>query len=295
MRNKLVPTSALSFGLVVVLSIGAAGAATPTAITALAAAPGASAVAVSGKATFASGATVIGTDSTDALNHGKAPGSDLRSASIALADNNKDLVFTLDVANLPPAPAVFGPNVILTWPVSVDGVDSGYYLAAARAGLSGIDPKTDPFFDLLQDTVDGFVKAADLVGSVNGSNVSWVVPMTGIKAKLGSVVGVGAAAGGGVGATNGVPGAGVFYRQLDAMDVEEYTVPGAVSVGIAPASTADEAVVTGIAATVKSGGSTNGSFTASVARPATPGDYKIVSRACSTEDDCVTRSVLVTL
>lgn len=292
-RNLLV-SSAVTVGLVVVMAASAATAASSTSITALTVSPSATAIAVAGKALFANGAGPAGVDGSDGAQHGKVPGSDIKGGTIALSDNNRELVFTLEIANMADQRL---PNVFYTWPLTVDETDAKLFLLAGPAGLAASStPTTEPFFDLKSVGSGGFSQVASLTGSIGNGKVTWNVPLSAIGAKFGSTITAGTTAGNKPGVGTGVPGALHTYANLDVMErVEEYVVPGAVSVGLAPATVADEQVATSTPATIKTAGSSTGSFTASLPRPAEAGEYKVVTKACSTEGDCVIKSVLLTL
>jgi hypothetical protein len=104
--------------------------------------------------------------------------------------------------------------------------------------------------------------------------VEWTVPRAAISASGGSTISI---AQNGLRSTIGAAGL-VWFTNVggDTMgSVEDYTVPGTVAVGIAPASTPDEQVPLTVTTSVK----TNSTFSAVLPKPAA-GDYKVAALAC---------------
>ena len=273
---------------VVVLAVAPGGAAPTATITAMSANLTTTAVAVAGKAAFASDAIVVGTDGTgDAIQ--KGVGADVTEASIQLASNGRDLVFTLKIADQLPAPALMGPSVVYNWGVSVNGTDNGFFLHSGRAGLSGISPATDPVFDLLQNTPDGFLHVASVTGKMADGVVQWTLPMSQIGAAPGATISTSEIL---PGSHAGVTGTYVYYNNAggDGIAVDDFTVPGSVSLGIGPSTTPADQILTTTAAVMKS----NGSFTGSLPLPAEAGTYTVVAKAFADEVTCTLSSSTVT-
>lgn len=272
-----------------VLPATASGAATSAQLTSLTATATATAVQVQGKAVFAGDAVTIGEDAAgDAEQPGV--GADITAASVELVDG-RTLVFTFKIADQPPAPVSAGPAINYNWGLVVDGSDSGLFLSAGRAGLDGINPSTEPIFNLSQNTPNGFLHVATLEGKMADGVVQWVVPLSLIGAKPGSVV----SSTGEVqpGSHGGVPGVITYYDNSggDAIDVGPYTVPGTVMLGIAP----DGTPVEEIAATTKASLRNTGAFSELLPRPAEPGTYTVLAVACAAPDVCTTSTTPVTL
>ena len=244
---------------------------------------------VDGTALFSGERIELGTDPTGDAN-GRPGGYDVTAASVALLPSQKDLQFTLAVADQ--LPLVSGtPNIVYSWPLMINGKDTGLHLHAGSAGLYGLTPSATPVFSLLQEKDGSFFELAALQGSIGGGAVSWTVPMRQIGATHGSVVDVGSAAGGAVESTTGVAGAGYLYHHGDSVSVNAFKVPGEVSVGIAPAGTPDDHIVM----STRGGLKTGGAFSASLPVPTTAGTYRVGVRACSSDSECAVSFVDVSV
>lgn len=266
------------------------GAAEPTAeVTALSAQASSTGISVTGKATFAGHAVVVGEDAPGDATQ-KGIGADISGATIQLAPNGRDLIFTFAIADQPPAPVTAGMTINYNWGIAVDGNETGLFLSSGRAGLDGISPSAEPFFNVSQNGEDGFSHVASVTGKMAGGVVQWTVPMAVIGAKPGSAIGSGY---GDVqpGSHAGVPGVVTYYNNFggDAIAVADYTLPGAVQLGIAPVGTPDDQIATTTAASLKSAGT----FSQNLPLPAEPGTYTVLARACATAEVCSTRTTTV--
>lgn len=272
----------------VVLAVAPVGAAPTVAITAMSANVTTTAVTVAGKAVFSGDSTVVGTDSAGDATQ-KNAGADVTEASIQLAPNGRDLIFTLKIADQLPAPAFMAPSVIYNWGVSVNGTDSGFFLHSGRAGLSGIDPATEPVFDLLQNGASGFTRVASLSGKMGDGIVQWTLPLAQIGAAPGATISTSAIR---AGSHAGVTGTYVYYNNFggDAIALNDFVVPGTVSLGIAPSTTPADQIVTTTAAVIKA----NGTFSGTLPLPAEAGTYTVVAKACADAATCTVSSSTIT-
>ena len=259
-------------------------------LTALTASASSTAINVAGKAIFAGDTVVVGEDAAGDAQQ-KAVGADVVGATIELASGGRDLIFTFKIGDQLPAPAFAAPTINYNWGIAVDGKDTGLFLAAGRAGLDGIDPSTDPIFAVNQNGPDGFAPVASVEGKMADGVVQWVVPMSVIGAKPGSMIGSGY---GEVqpGSHGGVPGVITYYTNNlgDYIAVDDYTIPGSVKLGIAPEGTPVETIEATTAAAFKNGGA----FAATLPLPAEAGTYTVVARACAVADVCSVRTTTVT-
>ena len=250
---------------------------------------------LSGTATFVDVPRQVGEDpSGDAAVAGV--GADVTTMTIARpnpASNN--VTFTFGVADAPPA-ANGTPQTLYVWPVSANGQDDSFYLEARH--VSTLFPTSqNPTFKLMQDQPEGFADIATLTGVMDGTKVSFTVPLFRINAQGGSTIGQGGA-GGGLGTTIGVPGALRFNGNLlgDSafLDGPDYEVPEArVTFGLAPAGTPPSAVATSNAAVVTP---STGAFSANLNLSGmAPGEYVLVTKACYGSTNCGLASTDVTI
>jgi len=264
-----------------VLSLATLAAGETVTITALEASASGSTVAVSGTvAVTGDGAVQVGSDSGDTPTS-QVPGADLTTATIS-SPNLRDLVFTVGLANQPPAGVNGVPEVIhYIWHISVitGNNSSAFELMAVRSAQFQQTGSTEPWFGLLT-CMPGTGAAqcsvsSTLVGRMQDGVVEWTVPRAAISASGGSTISV---AQNGLRSTVGAAGAAWFTNLGgDTMaSVEDYTVPGTVAVGIAPATTPDDQVPLTVTTAIK----TSGSFSTSLPKPATAGDYKVAALAC---------------
>ena len=271
-----------------VLPATASGAATTAELTALTASATATAIQVQGKAVFAGDPVTIGEDPAgDTQQPGM--GADITGASVELV-GGRNLVFTFAIADQPPAPVSAGPLVNYNWGLVVDGADTGLFLGAGRAGLDGLNPSTETVFNLSQNTPDGFLHVATLQGKMADGVVQWVVPLGLIGAKPGSVI----SSTGEVrpGSHAGATGILTHYDNTggDAISVGEYTVPGTVMLGMAPAGTPVDQITATTPASLRN----SGIFSELLPLPAEPGTYTVLAVACATPEVCTTRTTDLT-
>lgn len=262
------------------LSLATLAAGETVTITALDATASGSTVAVTGAvALTGDGAVQVASDSGDAATS-QVPGANLTTAKIA-SPNLRDLVFTVGLANQPPAGVNGVPEVIhYIWHISVTtGANTAAFeLMAVRSAQAQQPGSTEPWFGLLT-CVPGTGAAncsvsSTLVGRMQDGVVEWTVPRAAISASGGSII---SAAQNGLRSTVGAAGL-VWFTNAggDTMaGVEDYTVPGTVALGIAPAATPDDQVPLTVTTAIK----TNSTFSASLPKPAA-GDYKVAARAC---------------
>lgn len=285
-RRTARPFAALS--LLALAAVASGASAAGTSLSGLSADYDGTDVVVSGSVAFAPLAgPVTAPAGTDATGDGTLPGGDLSAASIAVDAGVTTATFRLGIANGLPDPV--GATPVFLWPVSVDGVDSGYALMGARAGTSLGGVPQQPFLRLTKSTAAGsFSTVATLGGSVTSTAVTWEVPLSSIGAAPGSVISQGSAFQGSVQSVVGVGGVVTLSGPgSDSMTVDDVTLPNRVSVGIVAAGKV--AKYTG-AATVDS---YDGSFEATLPAPKTPGDYTVYVKACSVSTDCTVGSVPV--
>ena len=270
-----------ALAVLAVLSLATLAAGETAAITSLTATASGSTVAVAGTVAFTGdGAVQVASDAGDAPTS-QVPGADLTTATIA-SPNLRDLVFTVGLANQPPAGVNGVPEVIhYIWHISViTGANtSAFELMAVRSAQNQQPGSTEPWFGLLT-CMPGTGAAScsvstSLSGRMQDGVVEWTVPRAAISASGGSIISL---AQNGLRSTVGAAGL-VWFTNLggDTMaGVEDYTVPGTVRVGIAPASTPDDQVPLTVTTAVK----TNSTFSTSLPKPATAGDYKVAALAC---------------
>lgn len=260
-----------------------------TRVDTLAATASASAVQVSGTATFVDVPAEIAFDSTgDSLEPGT--GADVAGGTLSRPAGTNNLVFTLQVADQPPV--VNGtPGILYLWPVAADGTDTGLFLMAGRMGLG----TTDPSFVLGRNDGDSFSDVATLQGRMEEGVVEWTVPMSRIGARPdGGFVGQGGLNNTPVGTINGWPSLFWCCFILDGFVVDDYQIPvAAVELGIAPAGTPPDAVPLTETGTVDA---KTGSFTGSLDTSAlSPGEYVVVAEACYGAGNCGMGSTTVTV
>lgn len=281
---------AVAAAALLVLPATASSADVAAEVSSLTASATATGVQVAGKASFAGDAVTLGEDPAGDATQ-KGIGADITKASVELAPGGRALVFTFDIGDQPPAPVSAGVTINYNWGLVIDGSDTGLFLSAGRAGLDGINPTTDPFFNLSQNGPDGFTHVASLQGKMADGVVQWTVPLSALGAKPGSVIGsYGEVA---PGSHAGIPGVITYYNNFggDAITVDDYTVPGSVMLGIAPAGTP----VDQIAATTPASLRSTGSFTGTLPVPASPGTYTVVAVGCATADVCSVATTDVTI
>lgn len=279
---------ALVSAALLVLPATASGAAVSAEVSSVTASATASAISVTGKAIVSGDPATVGEDPAGDAQQ-KGVGADITGATIELV-GGRNLVFTFNIGDQPPAPVGASPTINYNWGLVVNGVDTGLFLSAGRAGLDGINPSTDPIFNLSQNSEDGFLHVATLTGKMADGVVQWTVPMGLLGAQPGSVIGsYGEVA---PGSHGGVPGVITYYNNTggDAITVDDYKVPGSVMLGIAPAGTPIEE----ISATTPASLRNTGAFSGQLPLPTEPGTYTVVAVACAAVDVCSTGTTSVT-
>lgn len=243
---------------------------------------------VAGSATFVDiPAEVVLDPSGDSLQPGT--GADVAGGTISRPVGSKNLVFTLELADQPPA--VNGtPGILYLWPVASDANDGGLFLMAGRMGTVS----TDPSFELGQNDSDSFSTITSLQGRMEDGVVEWTVPMSMIGAKPGG----GTVSQGGlndtpVGTINGWPSLFWCCVIIDSFSADDYTIPVAtVELGIAPAGTPVDQVPLTTAADVDPA---TGEFSGAIDASTLPaGDHVVVARACYGAASCGLGSAAVT-
>jgi hypothetical protein len=274
---------------------------TSTTIDSVTATVGTTTVAVSGHAIFTSAAVVVGEDFTDDHDTAVAPlpsGTDLTKASMQ-AKNPTTLVFELEVANMP---STGGVNEVVNyiWPFDIGA--ASYELQAHRSAagsdiLNGnVGNIGNPTFSLNTCALDettgtNTCETATLTGEFTGHSVKWNVPAGQIGAGSGGAtlyesaeIAASASFSGVLWYTNGVGGDTMMWDQ-----VQSFVFPAAtVQAVIVPATVADlDANPTTFATVSKS----TGNFSTTLLKPTTPGDYKVVVKACFGATNCTFSSV----
>lgn len=251
-------------------------------------------VSVTGTATFVDVPVVVGQDADGASPNGV--GADVRDLIIERPPGSNALRFTMKIDDQPPTLNGL-PTLVYLWPLNVNGDEQHFFLMAGRAG-GFPNTSENPGWAVMQNTPEGFLPVTDVPGVMGDGMVQWNAPIASLGAKAGDLLAQGATSG-----TASVPaGVRVGVHQLfwlgapqpDNFTMEqEYTVPGAVvKTGIAPAGTDPAAVALTKAATANA---STGAFSASLAKPATAGEYIVVAEACYTGADCVRASTTVTV
>lgn len=257
---------------------------------------------VDGSATFVDQPKVVGEDPADDAT-AKGIGAEITRATLSSAPLASRVKFTLEIADQPPQ--VNGvPVVYYNWSVSVihsGGTTNEFLLQANRAPGSGL-PNTDPVFRILTCTQDPdtgqdtCTESSRVTGTIGDGVVELDVPLLRIGASSGDILRAGRD---GVVATlgAGVPAEGdIWFLNFggDSVSVEDYTLPGAtVSLGLAPAGTPPETVVTPNEATVNA---STGVFDAALdVGGMGPGTYVLVAKACYGSGNCGLASTDVTL
>lgn len=264
----------------------------------------AEAIRVVGRADFVDAPVQVGEDLVgDAMISGAAPmsvpvGDDLATATIARPDpSQRTLTFTLGIDNQPALLGSVPEAMQYHWDFVVDG-GSVFRLLAVQTQRSSSwlgDTRPDFFLTVLESRRTSTPPAGAYIklppGRMAGGIVQWPVPMGWIGATDGSAIRtIGEVESVvGVGGPSFWLGPGLFLDQSvsgtgDEMSVQkEYTIPGAtVQLGIAPSGTPTEQV------DLNRGGllDMNGGFRTALARPADPGNYTVVVKACYGPENC---------
>jgi hypothetical protein len=267
-----------------------------THVESITATAGATSIALTGTATFVDTAVVFAEDAAGDTSL-KGLGTDLVKATIARPNPAKsELEFSIDIAD--EAQGIFTiPEVIHYSYFFAVGPDaaSQWLLMGQRTSQGQSTGSTEPVLNLHQFNADGTCCASKgaLAGSMSGGKVRWVLPMSRIQAKAGSVLEPHPSR-----AIQIQIGASGSQRrndnQPDQMYSETtYVVPGAtVQLGIAPAGTPEAQVPLSVNAGVTAA---TGAFSGQLPMPATAGTYVVVAKACYGDGNCGIKSTTITV
>ena len=296
---------ALILGLTGVQMTQSAGAQTATSLSIGSATASGANVAISGAVSYGDDAAapiVVSEDPMgDDADGGQIPqGTDLGNASIATDLAGKKLTFSFGVYDQTPG-AKMAPAFVYAWPFMVDGVDEMRFLSSGTAGSwTGLGPAADPngWFRLCQVT-DGYICATPLTGTMGNGKVEIALPFSRAAITPGALIEQGT---GGCSSLCSTFNPTAFFFDSFGGDTSApvgYQMPGEVKLGIAPAGIPDGSVSTPVEATVSIGsGKASGTFSGSVPKPASPGEYKVVARSCFGNVEqpiCVTTSTPFTV
>ena len=276
---------------------------------------GVSTIAVTGTIAYATDATdelVLGTDPS---GDSPVPGTDLTAISVRPNISGRQLIWKVSTANGLPDP-IGGPlpGTAFMVPIKVDGEERWRWLAAGTVGTAF--GSTEKWTGLCHnETPSGteggwgcpaIVAGGNLypdtymyTGSITQAGVTWTQPFEEMKPHInfGSTVAPSSI-------FCGSPCSFAFppalplggQHQFDTIDLMEgYKVPGEVNLAIAPAGVVPPDDTFTSRATFKPTPST---FTGSVARPGTPGDYTVWAQTCFGKTEaptCVVGSLNVTV
>jgi hypothetical protein len=284
----------VALGIGLVLSLTASGATAEgetSSVKSQSATLTASAINVSGLAAFTRDEVTIGTSASGSTDVPPAPpgiGMDLAAARVRQVDQNA-LEFNLDVRDMPTANGRYGLNEVVhyDWDFNVvrNGTVTAGFTLSAIPSAQGVNPGSlDPILRLMtcaadpQTGQDTCGEVGPLQGSIHANGITFRVPLSMLNAPGGAVLTQNYD---GVVASYGASGL-QWYVGGDRMPIDDFTVSApTVQVGIAPATTPDAEVPLTQAATVTT---KTGAFATSLPLPTTPGDYKVVSKACLAEN-----------
>lgn len=273
-----------------------------TSVDSLTAVAGATTVAVSGSATFTAPAVDIGDDVTNDHAGAQAPlptGTDLSVARIRALDP-KTLRFELEIANMSAQGAA--PEFInYVWPFIAGSAEyelQAHRTATAREINDGrLDSIGTPNFTLntcAPDETTGQTTCAtvNIEGEFTGNSVAWLVPtaMVGVTSTKpnvseGAAIASSLSFSGMLWYTNGNGGDKMFALRA-------FTFPTATVLGtVVPADVADADAVPTTPLTV----SGLGDFSGELEKPALPGLYKVVVKACFGAGNCAITSTPLTV
>lgn len=251
---------------------------------------------VDGSSITVSGAMAYGDDAAapiqvaedpmgDDADGGRVPqGTDLGNATIATDLAGKKLTFAFGVYDQTPG-AKMAPTFVYVWPLMVNGNDEARFLSSGVAGSwSGAGPIVDPngWFAHCTNT-NGYICATPLTGTMGNGKVEIIVPFSQASAKPGYLIEAGGTVCSGSICSTFNPTALLFNNGTggDTTSPVGYQMPGEVKLGVAPAATPDESVATPVTASISlPSGKVAGTFSGSVPKPATPGEYKVVAKTC---------------
>jgi len=286
---------AVTLGVAAAQGAHPAGAQTATSISIGSANTSGSNIAISGSVAYGDDAAapiqVSEDPAGDDADGGAVPnGMDLGNASIATDLAGKKLTFSFGVHDQTPG-AKMAPAFVYAWPFMVDGVDEMRFLSSGTAGSwTGLGPAADPngWFRLCQVT-DGYICATPLTGTMGNGKVEIALPFSRAAITPGALIEQGT---GGCSSLCSTFNPTAFFFDSFGGDTSSpvgYQMPGEVKLGIAPAGTPDASVSTPARATVAIGsGKASGTFTGSVLKPASAGEYKVVARTCFGNVDAAT-------
>lgn len=261
-------------------------------------------IAVQGKGTFVGPTLVVGSRAPGGTG---LPGTNIVEASITPVSNTT-LQFDLKVADLAAGTNGTPEAVNYWWEFDVN--TNGQYVATyalqawrtstaadLTCGVIFLCPPGnpgDPRFQLSTcqpdpTTGNETCSAQALQGQIVGDTFRWNVPRAligvGNSSELVAVQNITASAG----------GSGLYWYSNGnggrTMPWDGYTYERTVSLGIAPAGTPDAEVPLTTTATI----ATNSNFSGTLATPATPGEYKVVAKACLGANNCTLTSRAVTV
>lgn len=260
------------------LSASPAGAAETTAVSIDSATSGGGSIVLAGTLAYGDDATGPITVGEDPEGDAAVSGGGLDFGRVDLRTNPsaRTLTWDIQVYDMPPAVEQSAPFFGYTLPISVDSTDTGAFLAAGNAGAS-FPPSAGPFYQLCSAPEGSYSCPTNLSGSMGADGITITLPYFRAGIQPGSDVSPGAAAGCGGGICSTL-WAGVLFNATggDTGFLSTFRVPGEVKVGIAPAGTPPGSVTMQATTTAE----TDGSWTAAVAAPASPGDYVLVARSC---------------
>lgn len=287
---------------VVALSATPAAAATPTTVDALSAVASGSSLAVSGSVSFGS------QDPVELVNDGcgDAPGGAAASAlgldheRLLISQPNgatSSLTFTIDLCGLTGGGIPEG--IQYNWDIMVDGGSgaggSNWSIKTMRSRASAttnLNPYAATYTCV--PSTGGYSCTENLrlaaVYDAASSQIHMTVPFSAIGASPGSLIEAWPRATNPFWIGPSASGATTLTNIFDTGGHDEYRVPAkTVSLGIAPAGTAESGVSFSTAAAVS-----GSSFSGSLVQPAA-GDYDVWAKACFGTANCAARSVAVTV
>lgn len=298
MKRKIWAAATMVLGLTgQTLGAGLAGADEPaTHVDSVSAVGDGADVSVTGTAVFVDALVQVAEDPTGDASPGGL-GTDLTKATISRPNAAKnELHFTMEIADeIPQAFAL--PEVIhysFFFAVGPDAA-SQWLLMGLRTSQAQAPGSTGPVLSLHQFRANGTCcdPRGMVTGSMSGGKILWVLPMSMIQAKTGTLIEPHPAR-----AIQIQIGASGQQRlnsnQPDQMFSETtYTVPGpSVELGIAPAETPESEVPLSVTATVNAG---SGAFSGKLTRPTESGSYIVVAKACYGSGNCGIKSTTITI
>ena len=220
----------------------------------------------------------------DDADGGRVPqGTDLGNASIATDLAGRKLVFSFAVNDLPPTGKI-APTYSYVWPFSVNANDEGRFLSSGTASSwSGAGPIVDAngWFRLCQIVNGAYSCPNATTGTMGNGKVEINLPFNMAAVRPGALIDVGGGSCGTLCATYNPTVTLLGSPNADSAALVGYQMPGEVKLGIAPATAADASVATPVTAvTVMPNGRVTGTFSGSLPKPATPGEYKVVAKTC---------------